>query len=56
VILTHRLFQHRADYIEGPFTLGPWGRPINIIAITWVTFISVVLFFPSKRPVTASNM
>jgi hypothetical protein len=39
----------------GPYTLGKWGRTINGIAIVWVLFISVVLFFPATRPVTAAN-
>lgn len=56
VILAHQIYKHRVRFIEGPFTLGRWGTPINIISITWVIFISVVLFFPPSRPVTAANM
>jgi amino acid transporter len=56
VILAHQLYKNRADYIEGPFTLGKWGLPLNAVSITWVVFISIVLFFPSTRPVTPSNM
>jgi LPXTG-motif cell wall-anchored protein len=40
----------------GPFRLGRWQKPINLIAIFWVIFISVVLFFPPVYPVTGSNM
>ena len=29
---------------------------MNAIAVIWVLFISVVLFFPPERPVTAANM
>ena len=56
VILAHQLYKDRVNFIEGPFTLGRWGTPINIISITWVVFISTVLFFPPSRPVTPSNM
>jgi amino acid transporter len=56
VILAHQIYRHRVRFIEGPFTLGKWGTPINAIAITWVIFISVVLFFPPTRPVTPANM
>ncbi|KAL1967561.1 hypothetical protein VTN77DRAFT_3076 [Rasamsonia byssochlamydoides] len=56
VILAHQIYKHRVRFIEGPFTLGRWGIPINIISITWVIFISVVLFFPPTRPVTPANM
>lgn len=33
-----------------------WQKPINAIAVTWVGFISVVLMFPTLRPVTKENM
>ncbi|KAJ9667774.1 polyamine transporter tpo5 [Coniosporium apollinis] len=56
VIFAHRVYEHRVQFIEGPYTLGKWSKPVNAIAITWVVFISVVLFFPPVRPVTGSNM
>jgi amino acid transporter len=56
VILAHQIYKNRVRFIEGPFTLGKWGTPINIIAIVWVLFISTVLFFPPMRPVTPQNM
>ena len=56
VIIAHLVYEHRVRFIEGPYTLGKWGKPINTIAICWVLFISVVLFFPPTQPVTAANM
>ena len=56
VIFAHQVYRKRGAYIEGPFTLGKWGRPINYIAIVWVCFISIILFFPTIKPITASNM
>ena len=56
VIIAHLVYEHRVKFIDGPYTLGRWRKPINIIAITWVSFISVVLFFPPSKPVTAINM
>ncbi|EON67913.1 hypothetical protein W97_07410 [Coniosporium apollinis CBS 100218] len=56
VIFAHRVYEHRVQFIEGPYTLGKWSKPVNAVAITWVVFISVVLFFPPVRPVTGSNM
>ncbi|EEH43521.2 uncharacterized protein PADG_08141 [Paracoccidioides brasiliensis Pb18] len=56
VILAHQLYKHQVRFIEGPFTLGKWGTPLNTIAIVWVLFISVVLFFPPTRPITPQNM
>ncbi|KAI9868304.1 MAG: hypothetical protein M1813_005747 [Trichoglossum hirsutum] len=56
VILAHIVYERRVVFIEGPYTLGKWSRPVNITAIVWVCFISVVLFFPPVKPVTAQNM
>ncbi|KAI9791239.1 MAG: hypothetical protein M1816_004231 [Peltula sp. TS41687] len=56
VILAHIVYRNRVRFIQGPYTLGRWSIPINAIAICWVCFISVVLFFPSTRPVTPYNM
>jgi len=56
VIVAHRVYEHRVPFIEGPYTMGRWSRPVNAIAVVWVLFISVVLFFPPIRPVTATNM
>ncbi|PGH02922.1 hypothetical protein GX51_04378 [Blastomyces parvus] len=56
VILAHQIYKNQVRFIEGPFTLGKWGTPLNIISIIWVLFISVVLFFPPTRPITPKNM
>lgn len=56
VIFAHQIYKSKVQFIEGPFTLGRWGTPVNIVAIVWVAFISTVLFFPPQIPVTAANM
>ncbi|OJJ51420.1 hypothetical protein ASPZODRAFT_56915 [Penicilliopsis zonata CBS 506.65] len=56
VILAHQIYKSKVKFIEGPFTLGAWGTPINMVSIIWVLFISTVLFFPTTVPVTAENM
>ena len=56
VIIAHRVYERRVQFIEGPYTLGRWSKPVNAIAVIWVVFISVVLFFPPERPITAANM
>ncbi|KAJ6092500.1 hypothetical protein N7486_007789 [Penicillium sp. IBT 16267x] len=56
VILAHQIYKSRVKFVEGPFTLGRWGAPINYVAIIWVLFISTILFFPSQIPVTRANM
>src|SRR6476661_3257157 len=39
----------------GPWHLGRWSRPIGIIAVAWVVFITVLFMLPTVSPVTASN-
>lgn len=40
----------------GPFTLGSWGIPINILAACWCTYLIIFLCFPTIMPVTKENM
>lgn len=56
VIIAHRVYEKRVQFIPGPYTMGIWSKPINLVACTWVVFISVILFFPTTKPVTATNM
>lgn len=56
VIFARRWYAGRIQFIDGPYTLGRWGLPLNTISIIWVLFISVVLFFPTVRPIRADNM
>src|SRR3954463_14727116 len=39
----------------GPWTLGRWSRPIGIIAVAWVVFITVLFMLPQVSPVTAGT-
>jgi amino acid transporter len=56
VLFAHLIYSGKVQFIEGPFTLGKFSKPMNILAITWVLFISVVLFCPTYKPVTPTNM
>ncbi|KAH8665711.1 amino acid/polyamine transporter I [Tricladium varicosporioides] len=56
VILARNIYSHRIAFNPGPFTLGKWGKVVNGVTCTWVLFISVVLLFPTVKPVTATNM
>jgi len=56
VIFARIWYSGEIAFVDGPFTLGRWGRPLNWTAIVWVCFISVVLFFPPRKPVTPENM
>jgi amino acid permease (GABA permease) len=40
---------------RGPWHLGRWSRPIGIIAVTWVAFITVLFMLPQVSPVEAAT-
>ena len=41
------------DFQRGPWHLGSWSKPIGIIAVLWVIFISVLFMLPTANPITA---
>lgn len=56
VILARNIYSQRIEFRPGPYTLGWLQKPLNAITIVWVFFISVVLLFPTTKPVTSTNM
>jgi len=56
VILARNVYEKRIEFRPGPYTLGKWQKPLNAITCIWVFFISLVLLFPTMRPVTKENM
>ncbi|KAJ3849989.1 amino acid/polyamine transporter I [Lentinula lateritia] len=46
----------REKISPGPFTLGRLSKPIGWIAVTWVTFIVIMLLFPPGSRTTGSDM
>ena len=56
VIGLRRYYGSQITFRPGPFHLGRWSLPLNIIAIIWVLFISSVLFFPNIRPVCGLSL
>ncbi|KAF9233865.1 amino acid/polyamine transporter I [Melanogaster broomeanus] len=51
-----RITSGRNKLVPGSFTLGKWYMPVGIVAVSWVCFIVVLLFFPSFETVTAQEM
>ena len=51
-----RITSGRDTFVPGRFSLGRWCVPIGAIAVAWVTFINVLLMFPTVLPTTAKNM
>ncbi|KAF8942093.1 hypothetical protein BGZ47_006901 [Haplosporangium gracile] len=50
--LTHEGSLH---FIPGNFTLGRCSKPLHILSIIWLSFLSLILMFPSTIPVTKNN-
>jgi hypothetical protein len=51
-----RLIWARSTMPKGPFSLGKLGLPLNIIAVAWVCFFSVILCVPNTSPVVPETM
>ncbi|KAI9314154.1 amino acid permease-domain-containing protein [Dichotomocladium elegans] len=51
-----RLIWKRNELPRGPFSLGRWSIPVNILAVLWIFFFSVVLCIPTVNPVSAGAM
>jgi amino acid transporter len=43
------------DFVPGPWSLGRWSRPIGIVAVLWVAFITVLFMLPQLSPVTRTS-
>ncbi len=43
------------DFVPGPWNLGRWSRPIGIVAVAWVAFITVLFMLPQVNPVTRNT-
>lgn len=56
VVAGRLYYEKEMPIAKGPFNLGKFQKPVNIIACVWVCCISVILFFPPYHPVTAQNM
>ena len=55
VIPTFLRLRRGAAFQPGPWQLGRWSRPIGIIAVTWVAFITILFMLPTVRPVQLGN-
>lgn len=43
------------DFERGPWHLGRWSRPIGVVAVIWVAFITVLFMLPQVSPVTVDT-
>lgn len=51
-----RITTGRNSFVPGPFSLGRWAVPVGTIAVAWVAYIVVLLFFPPGQTTTAQGM
>ncbi|TVY84610.1 Choline transport protein [Lachnellula suecica] len=47
---------HNRHPTYGPFRLGRWGLPINLVSLVYIVYVLIFLPFPTMLPVTAANM
>src|SRR5580658_9824946 len=40
-----------ATFKRGPWHLGRWSKPVGIIAVTWVVFITILFMLPTASPI-----
>ncbi|MDF3149387.1 MULTISPECIES: amino acid permease [unclassified Streptomyces] len=43
------------EFQPGPWHLGRWGRPVGVVAVTWILFSSVLFMLPQASPLTAHS-
>ncbi|KAJ7355686.1 amino acid transporter [Mycena albidolilacea] len=51
-----RITSGRPRFEPGPFSLGRWSTPIGAVAVSWVTFVTIMLLFPPGQETTADSM
>ena len=42
-------------FVRGPWHLGAWSRPIGIVAVLWVAFITILFVLPPASPITLAS-
>ncbi len=55
VLPTFLRLRQGANFKRGPWHLGRWSRPVGIIAVAWVIFITILFMLPTVNPITAGN-
>lgn len=51
-----KMFHRGTNFQPGPFHLGKFSYAINLWAVVWTAFASVIFILPNYLPVTAENM
>ncbi|KAF8997841.1 amino acid/polyamine transporter I [Cyathus striatus] len=51
-----RITSGRELFEPGPFSLGKWSVPIGAVAVSWVSFVVIMLFFPPGSNISSQDM
>ena len=43
-------------FVKGPFNLGVFSRPVALVGVAWIAFISIVFCLPTSNPVTSQTV
>ncbi|MFI2643775.1 amino acid permease [Streptomyces sp. NPDC018610] len=43
------------EFRPGPWHLGRWGRPVGVVAVTWIALSSVLFMLPQAAPFTVAS-
>ncbi|MCJ1472440.1 hypothetical protein MMC13_001088 [Lambiella insularis] len=43
-------------FVKGPFNLGMFSRPVALIGVLWIAFISIIFCLPTANPVTSQTL
>jgi len=43
-------------YTKGPFSLGIMSRPVGLVAVLWIMFITVIFCLPTANPVNDQTL
>ena len=55
VLPTFLRLRQGSNFRRGPWHLGRWSRPIGIIAVVWVVFITILFMLPTISPINAAD-
>jgi amino acid permease (GABA permease) len=44
-----------SSFQPGPWNLGRWSRPVGIIAVVWIAFISILFILPQAAPINITT-
>ncbi|EIW80613.1 amino acid transporter [Coniophora puteana RWD-64-598 SS2] len=56
VLAARRGLDEAARFRPGPFNLGSWGVPIDLVALTFMVCMIIIFLFPASPSTTAANM